>query len=287
DELLSLDGRCPGLPADTRRAEEVHQRVVHALAQLAPDELDEARLGPERLAAGETRERPPVVEARDLDLDPVLGETLAEDGIPGPGWTAVHALAREAEEVLEEHAVDDELPRRSAALVREGRVGDRPARMLRADELRTWNEDLVEEDLVELLAPRHLAEGANGHARSVHVADEVADALRFGSVGVGPGEEDPPARELRVARPHLLAGDDPAVAASLGAGAERRQVRAGARLGEELTPELLGRQDRRQEAAPLFLGAVRDERRADEIHADPVDDLGGARGGDPLLEDVV
>src|SRR5207244_13303993 len=104
-EPSSRDGLWPGLPAETRRAEEVHQRVVHALAHLAPEELDEARLGPERLAAGEARERSPVVEARDLDLDPVLGETLTEDGIPGAGWTAVTALTREAEEVLEAHAV--------------------------------------------------------------------------------------------------------------------------------------------------------------------------------------
>src|SRR5438128_9825973 len=124
------------------------------MVQLTPEGLHETRLGPGRLAAGEAGERSQVVETRYLDLYPVVGEPLTEDGIPGSGRAPVHALAGEAEKVLEEHAVDDELPRRGAALVREGRVGDRPARMLRADELRRRNEDLVEEDLVELLAAR-------------------------------------------------------------------------------------------------------------------------------------
>src|SRR5262249_56403078 len=71
-ETSSRDRLRSRLPAETRRAEQVHQRVVHALAHLAPEELDEARLGAECLAAGDARQRPPVVEAGDLDLDPVL-----------------------------------------------------------------------------------------------------------------------------------------------------------------------------------------------------------------------
>ena len=43
----------------------------------------------------------------------------------------------------------------------------------------------------------------------------------------------------------------------------------------------------RQEAPSLLVGAVRDERRADQVHADAVDDLGRARRGHLLLEDVV
>src|SRR5581483_1357239 len=147
--------------------------------------------------------------------------------------------------------------------------------------------DVLEEDLVELLAARHLAERAHGHAGRLHVADEVADALRLRRRRIRPGEEDPPARELRVARPHLLPADDPAVAMADGARPERGQVGACPGLREELAPELLGGQDLRQEAALLLLGAVRDERRSDQVDADPVDDLRRARRGDLLLEDVV
>src|SRR5947208_507480 len=63
--------------------------------------------------------------------------------------------------------------------------------------------------------------------------------------------------------------------------------RSWAGVGEELAPELLGGQDLREVTSLLLLGAVRDERRPDQVHADPVDDLGRARGGDLLLEDVV
>src|SRR5213593_5117217 len=95
------------LPAQADRAEELHQRVVHALAHLAPEELDEARLGTERLLALKARQRPPVVEPRDLDLDQVLREALPEHLVLTAGRRAVHALAREPEELVQQHAVDD------------------------------------------------------------------------------------------------------------------------------------------------------------------------------------
>src|SRR5262249_36914770 len=145
------DGVRSRLPAEPARAEQLHQRVVHALAHLAPEKLHEARLGAERLAALETGQRAAVVEARDLDLDGVLREALAEDRVRAARRLAVGALARQAQEVVEQHAVDDELPRRGAALVGERRVGDRPTLVLPADEVLARDEHLLEEDLVELL----------------------------------------------------------------------------------------------------------------------------------------
>src|SRR5438445_592238 len=139
--------------------------------------------------------------------------------------------------------------RRGAALVGERRGGDRPALVLAADEMVARDEHVLEEDLVELLAPGHLAERAHGDARRLQVADEVADPPGPGRGEVRARQQDAPARELRVARPDLLAGHDPAVAAALGAGAERGQVGARAGLGEELAPELVGGEDLGQEAA--------------------------------------
>ena len=49
-------------------------------------------------------------------------------------------------------------------------------------------------------------------------------------------------------RPHLLAGDDPAVAVALGPGGEPGQVGAGARLAEQLAPGDPALEDRRDEA---------------------------------------
>ena len=169
--------------------------------------------------------------------------------------------------------------------MREGRAGDRPAIVLGADQLGARDEDTVEEHLVELFAARHLPERPHVHARRLHVADEVAESLGFRAAGAR--EQDAPARELRIARPHLLAGHRPAAGHRLGTRPERGQIRAGARLREELAPELVGGQDRRQEAPLLLLGAVRDERRPDQVHTDAVDDLRCARRRQLLLQDVV
>src|SRR5690349_2815999 len=126
--------------------------------------------------------------------------------------------------------MDHELARRRAALVGERRVRDRPALRLGADEVLAWYEHVLEEHLVELLAAGHLAQRTYGDARGLHVADEVADALRLRRRRVRSCEQDAPARELGVARPHLLPVDDPPAVARFRARAERRQIRAGIRL---------------------------------------------------------
>src|SRR5262245_17167842 len=118
-EAPAGDRARPRLPAEAERAQELHQGVVHPLAHLAPEELHEARFRTERLAPLEARQRPPVVESRDLDLDPVLRDALPENGIVAARRRAAGALAGEADEILEQHAMDDELARRGAALVRE------------------------------------------------------------------------------------------------------------------------------------------------------------------------
>ena len=76
---------------------------------------------------------------------------------------------------------------------------------------------------------------------------------------------------MRPRGPHLLTGDDPLVAVALGARRERREVGAGARLAEQLAPHLLVAHDRRQEAQPLLLGAVREQRGRGEVEAERVE----------------
>ena len=83
---------------------------------------------------------------------------------------------------------------RGAALVRERRVGDRPAVVQLADELVVGHEHLVEEHLVELGVARDLHERPHLDAGRLHVDDEVGDALVLRRVGVGAGEADPPPR---------------------------------------------------------------------------------------------
>ena len=96
----------------------------------------------------------------------------------------------------------------------------------------------------------------------LHVDDEVRDALVLRRVGVGAGQADAPARELRVRRPHLLTREQPAVVDAHGARLQRREVGAGVGLAEQLAPDLVGGEDRRQPALLLLVGAVREQRRA-------------------------
>ena len=74
--------------------------------------------------------------------------------------------------------------------------------------------------------------------------------------------EHAPLRLVRERRPDLLAGDDVLVAVADRARLQRREVGARLRLGEALAPDLVGRQDRREEALLLLLGAVGDDGRA-------------------------
>ena len=60
------------------------------------------------------------------------------------------------------------------------------------------------------------------------------------------------------------------VAVALGTRRERREVGTRARLAEQLAPHLLVAHDRRQEAQPLLLGAVREQRRRGEVEAERV-----------------
>ncbi len=85
--------------------------------------------------------------------------------------------------------------------------------------------------------------------------------------------------ELRVAGPDLLALEDPAFVHPEGPGAERRQVGPGARLAEQLAPDVLGVEDPREPTGLLLLGAVDQQGRSHVVDAVAVDRLGslGAR----------
>ena len=70
----------------------------------------------------------------------------------------------------------------------------------------------VEEHLVEVGVAVHLPDRADRDPGVAHVDDEVRDAVVPVGVGVGPGEQDPAAGEVRERRPDLLAVDDVLVA---------------------------------------------------------------------------
>src|SRR5205807_9968459 len=71
--------------------------------------------------------------------------------------------------------------------------------------------------------------------------------------------------------------EDPAAFYRRGSCRERREVRAGAGLAEELAPDLPRVEDRGQPAQLLLVGSVREERGPGEVDAGAVDELRGAR----------
>ena len=109
-----------------------------------------------------------------------------------------------------------------------------------ADEMVVGHEHVVEEHLVELRVAGDLHERTHLDAGRLHVDDEVRDALVLRRVGIGAGEADAPPRELRVAGPHLLAREQPAVVDARRRGRQRREVGAGVGLAEQLAPDLVG-----------------------------------------------
>ena len=120
----------------------------------------------------------------------------------------------------------------------------------------------VEEHLVEVDLAGDVPQRPDLDTGLVQVDEEVRDALPLRDVGIGAREQHAEVGEVRPRGPHLLAGHEPVVAVALGARRERREVGAGARLAEQLAPHLFVAHDRRQEAQPLLLGAVREQRRA-------------------------
>ncbi len=118
--------------------------------------------------------------------------------------------------------------------------------------------------------------------------------------GVRPGQADPPVRHVRRRRPHLLALQPPPAVGPDGPGREGGQVRPGPRFAEELAPHDLAAQGRGDEALPLLVGAVSQDRRqgplADHqarlLDPGPLELLGndhllGRRRRDPVRAGVV
>ena len=87
----------------------------------------------------------------------------------------------------------------------------------------------------------------------LHVDEEGRHPLVLGHVGVGARHDEPERRDVRQRRPHLLPVEHPLVAVTLGPGRQPGHVRAGARLAEQLAPDLLAREEGAQ-VALLLLG---------------------------------
>ena len=93
----------------------------------------------------------------------------------------------------------------------------------------------------------------------------------LGDVDVGAGEAEPPRGVVRTAAPHLLTREAPRVTVALCARvATFGEVGAGARLGEQLAPDLFAGADLREPACALLGRRDREQRRRDDVEADEV-----------------
>src|SRR5262249_26892316 len=253
------------------RPEQLERELVQALRQVRPEELHQGRLRTGLLAALEPGQGAAVHQAHDLDVDPAARHLLADPRVAGAASRACQGHDLLQRDPLQHLLLEGEA---GPALVRQCGERDLPAPVDLADDVRPGNADGVEEDLAELRRAGELAEGADADPGALHVQDEVGEAAVLREGGVGAGEEGAAARDLRVARPDLLPGDDEVVAVELGARPHGREIAARVGLAEELTPDLLARENGGQETALEPLVAVGDERRSRVVDPDPVQELG-------------
>jgi len=158
--------------------------------------------------------------------------------------------------------VGDALPEAGRAFVRQQIHRKSPAAAGLAEHPARVDHHVVEVHLTELVDIMHGAQRAHGDARGVEIDEEGGDRLVVGSVRVaGSGQQDAAVRVLGETRPHLLAVDDPLVAALHGTRCQRRQVTARARLGKPLAPLLFAAEQSRHHLGGQFSGRVVDHRR--------------------------
>jgi hypothetical protein len=143
----------------------------------------------------------------------------------------------------------------AGALVAEQVLGVGPALVLLAHAVGHRHFHVVEPDLVHLVLTVEHDDRPHGHARGLHVDQQEGDALLRAALAGGAHQAEDPVGVLRQRGPGLLAVDHIDLAAAFGAGFQRGQVGAGARLGIALAPPVLARADARQEVRLLRRGA--------------------------------
>jgi len=139
-----------------------------------------------------------------------------------------------------------------------------PALAFGTDAMGVRDPDVGHVDLVELSLAGDLAQRPHIDAFGLHVQREVRHAPVLGHIGVGAGDEHAEVGDVGERVPDLLSVDDPLFAVADGLGAEAGEVRAGARLGEQLTPLLLAGEHGAQEALADRFVAMGDDRGSGE-----------------------
>ena len=125
-----------------------------------------------------------------------------------------------------------------------------------------------EEHLVERRATAHLADGPDLDAGLVEREQEGGEASVLRHARVGPADEFAPRREAGARAPDLLAVEDPLVAVPYRRRRQAGEVGAGTRFREQLAAQLLGAQERPDEAGLLLARAEGGDRRRHQAGRD-------------------
>ena len=227
---------------------EIHAPLIDVLIQLGADQLADRTLRARTADGGggarafrrealRLRAQPQLREPVPQHRRVTLGARRPQRGGIGDGARAAPTAATTERGAFVHQRRHRHVPAvahlTEAVLVRDARVG--------------------EVDLVELGLPCHLAQRPGLDACAVHVDHEVGQSLVLGHIGIGARQQQAPARPVGQARPHLLTVDHPVVAVGHRGGGQPGQIGPGARLGEQLAPEVLGGRQRPQ---PLLLDVL-------------------------------
>ncbi len=114
-----------------------------------------------------------------------------------------------------------------------------------------------EEHLVELSLTGDLEERPHLDARCPHVDQERGHPPVLRDIGIRPGHQKTEGRDMGEGGPYLLPVEHPFVAVALCPGGEPGHIRSGARLAEQLAPDLLVGEQRPEVAFLLLRRPVR------------------------------
>ncbi len=175
-----------------------------------------------------------------------------------------------------------------AALGSEAGAGDSPPLPDRTDAVGVGDPDLVEEDLVEGGATRHLTDRPDGDSGRVHVHEEHGESSVLLGRRIGADERLTDVGEVGHRRPDLLAGDHPVVPVAHRLGSDPGEVGARAGFGEQLAAHGLGPVEPGELSASQLRAGVVEQCRTDDVEPDEEQFPGGeAHVVEDVVEDVV
>ena len=207
------------------------------------------------------------------------------DGVGRVGRSA--SLIEEVDESCRRLGVAGRAAQAQPALAAGGGHRHRPAGPHVPEDLAVGHLDTVEEDLGEPRLPVNLGNRPHGDPGGVHGDEEVGQAAMAFCRGIGAEYPEAPFGEGAPAGPGLLAGEQPSVAVVVAhrPRTDAGQVAPGVGLRPTLTPDLLARGHRGQEALLLGRRPVLEHGRRQKEDAVLADPLGGPGAVVLLLED--